>query len=93
MANTTTASASTMNIYGNIKSDIIRILVNDYGMTVENANKAISCSPLNALFKQDLEMAAHRSNDAWAKDVYNFWLGYLSRKKTTIRKRKNPRDI
>ena len=60
-------------LYEKAVAGIEIILRHRYKMTVADARKAIAVSPLKELFAQDAEMAAHTSNETWARDVYEFW--------------------
>ena len=35
--------------------------------------------PLKELFKQNAEMAAHTSNETWARDIHEFWKNLIFR--------------
>lgn len=60
-------------LYDRAVAGIEIILKHRYKMTVTEAKNAIAASPLKELFKQNAEMAAHTSNEAWARDIYEFW--------------------
>lgn len=49
------------------------ILEKDYHLSASEARQAIEESPLKFMFEKDAEMAAHTSNESWAKDVFNYW--------------------
>ena len=60
-------------LYEKAVAGIEIILKHRYKMTVADAKNAIAVSPLKELFNQDAEMAAHTSNETWARDIYEFW--------------------
>ena len=55
------------------KDYIAGILVEDYGLTLEDAIKAINISPLEKVFSFNEDLAAHTSNEDWAKQVYDYY--------------------
>lgn len=61
------------NFYENAIKCIAIILEKDYHLTPSEAKQAIEHSPLKLVFKKDEEMAAHTSNEAWAKEVFDYW--------------------
>lgn len=60
-------------LYEKAVAGIEIILKRRYKMTVADAKNAIAISPLKDLFKEDAEMAAHTSNESWAREIYEFW--------------------
>lgn len=60
-------------LYEKAVAGIEIILKHRYKMTVADAKNAIAISPLKELFKKDAEMAAHTSNETWARDIYEYW--------------------
>ena len=60
-------------LYNQAVAGIEIILRNRYKMKVSDARNAIAVSPLKDVFSQDAEMAAHTSNETWARDIYEFW--------------------
>lgn len=61
------------SLYDKAAAGIEIILKHRYKMTVADAKAAIATSPLKELFNQNAEMAAHTSNEAWARDIYTLW--------------------
>lgn len=60
-------------LYEKASAGIEIILKHRYKMTVADAKDAISISPLKELFEKNAEMAAHTSNETWARDIYEYW--------------------
>lgn len=60
-------------LYSRATVGIEIILKHRYKMKASDAKNAIAMSPLKELFNTDAEMAAHTSNETWAKDIYEFW--------------------
>lgn len=61
------------NFYENAIECIAITLEKDYHLTPFEAKQAIEHSPLKLVFKKDEKMAAHTSNEAWAKEVFDYW--------------------
>lgn len=60
-------------LYNKAVAGIEIILKHRYKMKVSDAKNAIAMSPLKELFEKDAEMAAHTSNETWAREIYKFW--------------------
>lgn len=60
-------------LYDKANNGIKIILKHRYKMKASDAKNAIDISPLKELFDKDAEMAAHTSNETWAREVYEFW--------------------
>lgn len=60
-------------LYNKAVSGIEIILKHRYKMKASDAKNAIAMSALKELFEQDAEMAAHTSNETWAREIYKFW--------------------
>lgn len=60
-------------LYSQAMAGIEIILKHRYKMKASDAEHAIAISPLKELFKKNAEMSAHTSNEAWARDIYEFW--------------------
>lgn len=60
--------------YERTVKNITMILRRRYKLTASEAEEAVSQSPLESIFQSDAEMAAHTSNEAWAKEVLAYWL-------------------
>ncbi len=59
--------------YESIIKSIKLVLRKRYKLTSAQADEAVSESPLKSIFDMDADMAAHTSNEAWAKEVYQYW--------------------
>lgn len=59
--------------YEKTASNVALILRQRHKLTVAQANEAILLSPLKSIFQKDPEMAAHTSNEAWAREVFAYW--------------------
>ena len=66
-------------LYNKAVAGIEIILKHRYKMKVSDAKSAIAMSPLKELFKQNAEMAAHTSNETWAREIYEFWKRNLNK--------------
>lgn len=60
-------------LYANAAKHVHRILCKQYGMASSQAEQAIANSPMKLIFEDDSQMAAHTSNEDWARDVYEYW--------------------
>lgn len=60
-------------IYTKTAKNVQMILRKRYHLTSSQAEQAVAGSPLRLLFQEDGQMAAHTSNEAWARDVYEYW--------------------
>ena len=72
----TTSSVGVSNIaasYEDTKKNIALILRRRHKLTASEADAAISLSPFSSVFQADPEMAAHTSNEAWARQIFNYW--------------------
>ena len=75
------ASKSTLGVngiapsYESVAADVALILRRRYKLTVKQANEAVQASPLRSLFQSDPVMAAHTSNETWAREVLAYWSG------------------
>lgn len=61
-------------LYERTVKNITMILRRRYKLTASEAEEAVSQTPLESIFQSDAEMAAHTSNEAWAKEVLAYWL-------------------
>ena len=59
-------------LYENAKKWIAVILEKDYQLTSYEAMQLISKSPLKSIFEKDPQMAALKSNEDWAKYVFEY---------------------
>lgn len=71
--NTTVMGVSSIASYEQTARSIALILKRRYKLTAAQANEAILLSPLQSVFQSDPEMAAHTSNEAWAREVFAYW--------------------
>ena len=60
--------------YDTTAEGVALILRRRHRLTEAEAREAIRISPLQAVFQSDPEMAAHTSNEAWAREILAFWL-------------------
>ena len=60
--------------YETTKSYIIDCLIGDYMVSPKDAEEAVEKSKINNLFKQNGDLAAHTSNEDYAKQIYNAFL-------------------
>ncbi len=60
-------------LYDDAVISIETILKRRYKMKSQDAKKAIQISPLKDIFNKNGEMAAHTSNETWAREIHNFW--------------------
>lgn len=73
-ANKLSAGAFNMDsLYNKTVAGVEIILRHRYKMTVSDARLAIEMSPLKKLFERNSEVAAHTSNETWAREIYNYW--------------------
>lgn len=68
-----TRSERSMTLYQTTERLVRMILVRDYGMTKNEAKKAIAEYRLEEFFIADPDMAAHDSNEEWAKRIYEYY--------------------
>lgn len=69
-----TQDVRTMNIsYEETVEGIVSVLKRRHKLTVAEAEDAVRMSPFKSVFMKDPEMAAHTSNEAWAREIYNYW--------------------
>ena len=61
------------SLYDNAVEGIKIILKHRYKMSAVDADTAIAISPLKRLFEQNAEIAAHTSNETWARYVHEYW--------------------
>lgn len=59
--------------YEKTASNIALILRQRHKLTAAQANEAILLSPLKSIFQNDSEMAAHTSNETWAREIFTYW--------------------
>lgn len=59
--------------YEEIEKSIAIILKRRHKLTAMQADEAIRISPLKSVFQSDPEMAAHTSNEAWAREILAYW--------------------
>ena len=59
--------------YEKTAKDVAMILKRRHKLTAAQAHEAILASPLEAVFQSDPEMAAHTSNEAWAREIFSYW--------------------
>lgn len=64
---------SVNRLYETTKEKVEVILKRRYKMKARDAKQAIAISPLKRIFIQNPEMAAHTSNESWARQVYEYW--------------------
>lgn len=63
-----------MNIsYEEAIEGIVSVLKRRHKLTASEAEDAVRISPFKAVFTKDPEMAVHTSNEAWAREIYNYW--------------------
>ncbi len=60
-------------LYAKAAKHVQRILCKRYELTSSQAEQAVAGSPLKLIFEEDSQMAAHTSNEDWARDVYEYW--------------------
>lgn len=60
-------------VYAKAVKSIQMILRRRYHLTSSQAEQAVAGSPLKRVFETDGQMAAHTSNEDWARDVYEYW--------------------
>lgn len=60
-------------LYEETAEMIATILRLRYNLTTAQAEEAVRTSPLESVFQIDPEMAAHTSNEKWAKEVLDYW--------------------
>lgn len=61
------------SLYESTRENIELILKKRYKMTVRDAKEAIAISPLKSVFDENAEMAAHTSNEEWARRINDYW--------------------
>ena len=61
------------SLYETTVENIELILKKRYKMNSNDAKKAIAISPLKSIFDENEEMAAHTSNETWARQIYSYW--------------------
>lgn len=59
--------------YEETAKSIAMILRRRHKLTSAQADEAIRISPLKSVFQSDPEMAAHTSNEAWAREIFSYW--------------------
>ena len=59
--------------YEEMAKSITMILRRRHKLTAAQADEAIRMSPFKSVFQSDPEMAAHTSNEAWARNVFVYW--------------------
>lgn len=59
--------------YEEMAKSITMILKRRHKLTSAQADEAIRISPFKSVFLSDPEMAAHTSNEAWAREVLAYW--------------------
>ncbi len=60
-------------LYTKAVRSVQMILRRRYHLTSSQAEQAVAGSPLKRIFETDGQMAAHTSNEDWARDVYEYW--------------------
>ena len=65
--------SSTVVSYEKTANSIALILRRRHKLTAAQADEAILLSPLKSIFQSDPEMAAHTSNEAWAREIFAYW--------------------
>lgn len=76
MGTTKASMAGVNNIapsYEEMAKSITMILRRRHKLTSAQADEAIRISPFKSVFLSDPEMAAHTSNEAWAREVLAYW--------------------
>ncbi len=73
VTNTTITGVSSIASYEQTAKSIALILKRRHKLTAAQANEAILSSPLKSVFQSDPEMAAHTSNEAWAREILAYW--------------------
>lgn len=63
------------NLYTGTLSRVKMLLAKDYKLSPDEIEKAIDAYQLESFFIADADMAAHDSNEDWAKRIYEFWSG------------------
>lgn len=77
---TLVAGANSMSIsYKNMENNIILVLRKRYKLNISDAKEAVAISPLKEVFMEDPEMAAHTSNETWAREILAYWNKYKSK--------------
>lgn len=71
--------SNTVVSYEKTASSIALILRRRHKLTAAQANEAILSSPLKSIFQSDPEMAAHTSNEAWAREILAYWKKSISK--------------
>ena len=56
-------------LYEQTMDSLADILIRDYKLSPEEAMEMVMQSPVQEIFKQDPEVAAHTSNETWARDI------------------------
>ncbi len=59
--------------YDKTAKNVALILRRRHKLTAAQASEAILASPLKSVFQSDPEMAAHTSNEAWAREIFAYW--------------------
>ena len=72
--NLTQSEQHIASLYEGTVRRVKMILTRDYGMSKNEAKKAIEAYRLEEFFIADADMAAHDANEVWAKRIYEFWL-------------------
>ncbi len=60
-------------LYTKAVRSVQMILRRRYHLTSSQAEQAVAGLPLKRIFETDGQMAAHTSNEDWARDVYEYW--------------------
>lgn len=64
-------------LYEVTRNNVEVILRKRYKMKSDDAKQAIEVSPLRQIFLKNPEMAAHTSNESWARQVHEYWQRYI----------------